>query len=87
MLFDQQVLQSFLDKHHTQYIGKYRYHSGYQIEENVFKNHYYMLDQNFREIDIFVELTITDEVIYSFQRNFTNRSVCTLSKMLFLVFK
>ena len=66
MLFDQQVLQSFLDKHHTQYIGKYRYHSGYQIEENVFKNHYYMLDQNFREIDIFVELTITDEVIYSF---------------------
>ena len=50
------IMQEFIDNHKSQYIGKYRYHSGYRVEDEVFKNHYYMLDENFRQIDIYVEI-------------------------------
>lgn len=66
MPFDFKVLQDYLEEHKTQYVGKYKFHSGYQTEENVFKNHYYMLDQNFRQIDIFVEIKIKDRITYTF---------------------
>ena len=54
MTFDKAVMEKFMADHQSQYVGKYRYHSGYRTEEHTFKVHYYMLDQNFRQIDIFV---------------------------------
>ena len=32
MAFDQAVIQKFMADHQSQYVGKYRYHSGYQAE-------------------------------------------------------
>ena len=54
MVFDTKIMQDFLDENESHYVGKYRFHSGYRAEEYKFKNHYYMLDQNFRQIDIYV---------------------------------
>ena len=69
MAFDQAVMQKFMADHQSQYVGKYRYHSGYRTEENTFKVHYYMLDQNFRQIDIFVEIHCLDEITYTFSED------------------
>lgn len=69
MAFDQTVMEKFIADHQSQYVGKYRYHSGYRTEENTFKVHYYMLDQNFRQIDIFVEIHCQDEITYTFSED------------------
>lgn len=69
MAFDQAVMEKFMAEHQSQYVGKYRYHSGYRTEENTFKVHYYMLDQNFRQIDIFVEIHCQDKITYTFSED------------------
>lgn len=66
MAINTKVLEDFIENHPTQYIGKYRYHSGYRIDDHTYKCHYYMLDENFRQIDIFVEIHCDDEVTYTF---------------------
>ena len=62
MVFDTKIMQDFLDENESHYVGKYRFHSGYRAEEYKFKNHYYMLDQNFRQIDIYVEIQCKDHL-------------------------
>lgn len=69
MAFNIQVLEDFLKEHQSQYTGKYRFHSGYRTEEYIFKYHYYMLDQNFRQIDIYVEVNCKDNVTYTFSED------------------
>ena len=69
MTFDKAVMEKFMADHQSQYVGKYRYHSGYRTEEHTFKVHYYMLDQNFRQIDIFVEIHCQDEITYTFSED------------------
>ncbi len=44
------------------YLGKYRYRCSYRISDIKMKFHYYMLDENFRNIDIYVELSYGDKV-------------------------
>ena len=65
------IMQEFIDNHKSQYIGKYRYHSGYRVEDEVFKNHYYMLDENFRQIDIYVEIHCHQKITYIFSEEET----------------
>ena len=50
------VIQQYLDEHKSHYLGKYRYRCSYRISDTAMKFHYYMLDENFRNIDIYVEL-------------------------------
>ncbi|MFR7593003.1 MAG: hypothetical protein ACLUVC_16380 [Longibaculum sp.] len=69
MGFQTQVLEDFLKNNDSQYIGKYRFHSGYRTGETEFKNHYYMLDQNFRQIDIYVEVQCKDRITYTFSED------------------
>ncbi len=69
MGFQTQVLEDFLKDNDSQYIGKYRFHSGYRTGETEFKNHYYMLDQNFRQIDIYVEVQCKDRITYTFSED------------------
>lgn len=69
MAFDIDVMRDFITSHESQYSGKYRYHSGYRMDENGFKAHYYMLDQNFRQIDIYVEVYCKDCVTYTFSED------------------
>lgn len=66
MSLDTKVMEEFIAQNESQYIGKYRYHSGYRINDYVFKNHYYMFDENFRQIDIFVEIDCEDRITYVF---------------------
>lgn len=63
------VIKDFLETHHSHYTGKYRFHSGYRIEEFGYKYHYYMLDQNFRQIDIYVDIQCLDQVTYTFSED------------------
>lgn len=69
MPFDIKTIEYFLKEHESQYIGKYRFHSGYRTEEFGFKNHYYMLDENFRQIDIYVEINCGEQVTYTFSED------------------
>ena len=69
MGFDINIMKDFIDQNQSQYVGKYRYHSGYRTEEKAFKVHYYMLDQNFRQIDIYVEIQCKDCITYTFSED------------------
>lgn len=69
MPFNIAIMQNFIDNNQSQYIGKYRYHSGYRTEDYAFKNHYYMLDENFRQIDIYVEIHCKDQITYIFSED------------------
>jgi len=69
MAFDKHILESFLDENKTHYVGKYRFHSAYRIAEYSYKCHYYMLDLNFRQIDIFLEINCQDKVTYVFSED------------------
>ena len=69
MVFDTKIMQDFLDENESHYVGKYRFHSGYRAEEYKFKTHYYMLDQNFRQIDIYVEIQCKDHLTYTFSED------------------
>ncbi|WP_050637759.1 hypothetical protein [Candidatus Stoquefichus sp. SB1] len=69
MVYDISVMKEFIATHHSQYIGKYRYHSGYRTEESGYKAHYYMLDQNFRQIDIYVDIFCKDQITYTFSED------------------
>lgn len=80
MSLDIQVLKDFLANHETHYVGKYRFHSGYRNEEYGFKNHYYMLDQNFRQIDIYVEIRCKDCVTYTFSEDLHEQEKLFIAK-------
>ncbi|MEG0276533.1 MAG: hypothetical protein RR630_05850 [Coprobacillus sp.] len=69
MRYNTQLMQEFLDDNKSQYIGKYRFHSGYRTSENSFKCHYYMLDENFRQIDIYVEVQCIGKITYTFSED------------------
>ena len=58
MSLDQQLIHEFLDAHKNHYVGKYKHHSSYRLSDYSYKYHYYMLDESFRKIDIFVEINI-----------------------------
>lgn len=69
MIINTKLIEDFIKNHPAQYKGKYRYHSGYRIDDYRFKCHYYMLDENFRKIDIFVELHCENEISYIFSED------------------
>lgn len=69
MVFDTKVMEDFLADNDSHYVGRYRFHSGYRTEEYGFKNHYYMLDQNFRQIDIYVEIQCKERITYTFSED------------------
>ena len=66
MAFKKEIIEKFIEDHQSHYIGKYRYHSSYKSDEDTYKNHYYLLDENFRKIDIFVEIRCGDQIEYTF---------------------
>lgn len=63
------TMENFISEHQSQYVGKYRFHSGYRTEEYAFKAHYYMYDENFRQIDIYTEVRVKDCVTYTFSED------------------
>ena len=69
MPFDTMIMKKFIDDHQSQYVGKYRFHSGYRNGDYSFKNRYYMFDENFRQIDIFVEINCHETVTYRFSED------------------
>lgn len=69
MPFSIQVMEQFIVDNQSQYVGKYRYHSGYRTDDHAFKAHYYMLDENFRQIDIYVEVFAQEQVTYTFSED------------------
>lgn len=62
-------MKEFLTENESQYVGKYRFHSGYRTGEYSFKCHYYMLDENFRQIDIYVEIQCKARITYTFSED------------------
>lgn len=69
MPFNKKLLEQYLKEHQSSYNGKYKYMCGYRSGEHEFKCHYYMLDSNFRRIDIFVDLSYTDQIEAKFSEN------------------
>lgn len=69
MPFDERVIENFLKENESQYVGKYRCHSGYRHADDGVKFHYYMLDENFRQIDIFLEIQCKDCITYTFSED------------------
>ncbi len=69
MIINTQIMKDFIEEHETQYVGNYRFHSGYRHDEYAFKVHYYMLDENFRQIDIYVDICFQDKITYTFSED------------------
>lgn len=69
MTYDITAMEKFVEDNKSTYVGTYRFHSGYRTEDYAFKSHYYMLDENFRRIDIFAEVFFKDEITYHFSEN------------------
>lgn len=63
------MMQKYIEEHQSQYIGKYRYHSGYRIGDYDFKFRYYIFDENFRQLDIFIDLHLHHQVTYHFSED------------------
>lgn len=67
------VIQQYLDEHKSHYLGKYRYRCSYRIGDTAMKFHYYMLDESFRNIDIYVELSYGEKVDAEFSENLNDQ--------------
>jgi len=61
-----QLMEEFLQTHKGHYVGKYKHRASYINGDCSAKFHYYMLDDNFRRIDIFVEIHYKDQITYTF---------------------
>ena len=59
-------MKDFIQSHKSQYTGKYRFHSCYRKGDYVFKNRFYIYEENFRQVDIFVEIDCKDTITYQF---------------------
>lgn len=60
------LMEEFLENHKSNYVGKYKHRASYKNGDYSIKCHYYMLDDNFRRIDIFAEVSYKDEIKYQF---------------------
>ena len=58
-----EVLKEYLKAHESKHIGKYRFRAAYRSGDFVVKGIYYIMDNSFRTIEIFVELTVIDEEV------------------------
>lgn len=63
------VIKKYIEDHESSYEGRYKYLCGYRTGEHDYKCHYYMLDANFRKIDIFVDIACEKEVKAHFTEN------------------
>ena len=65
-MIDVDVINNFIDEHKSNYKGKYRFHSCFQNGDHSYKIRYYMYDETFRQIDIYIDVSITETVDYHF---------------------
>ena len=49
-----EVLKEYLKAHESKHIGKYRFRAAYRSGDFVVKGIYYIMDNSFRTIEIFV---------------------------------
>lgn len=61
-----ELMEEFIKANKSKYIGKYKHRASFKNGDYSTKCHYYMLDQNFRRIDIFVEVQYRDKISYQF---------------------
>ena len=63
-------IEKYLETHKSNYIGKYRCHSAVQTKKFEHKFHYYILDIQFKAIDVFVTIDYSgDEIVPTFSVN------------------
>lgn len=73
MAFNDQLLKDYIDYHHNEYVGRYRYRSHYQSGPYEEKYRYYMLDESFRTIEIFLDINYQDILRYEFSEDLHDR--------------
>lgn len=56
-------IEDYLKTHKSNYVGKYRCHSSVQTKKFEHKFHYYILDIQFKAIDVFVTIDYSDDEI------------------------
>lgn len=61
-----ELMEKFIEANKSGYKGKYKHRASYKNGDYSIKCHYYMLDDNFRRIDIFVDVQYKDEIKYNF---------------------
>ena len=63
-------IEKYLETHKSNYIGKYRCHSAVQTKKFEHKFHYYILDIQFKAIDVFVTIDYSgEEIVPTFSVN------------------
>ena len=63
-------IEKYLETHKSTYIGRYRCHSAVQTKKFEHKFHYYILDIQFKAIDVFVTIDYSgDEIVPTFSVN------------------
>ncbi len=68
-----ELMREFLEEHESQYKGKYRFFSGYRHEEHGYKAQYYIYDQSFRKVTIFIEVYFEDKITYVFSEDLNDQ--------------
>ena len=56
-------IEKYLETHKSTYIGRYRCHSAVQTKKFEHKFHYYILDIQFKAIDVFVTIDYSGDEI------------------------
>lgn len=60
-------IEKYLEEHKSAYIGKYRCHSSVQTKKFEHKFHYYILDSQFRDINVFLTIDYSgNEIVPTF---------------------
>ncbi|MBO6047131.1 MAG: hypothetical protein J6P61_05175 [Erysipelotrichaceae bacterium] len=66
-------IKQYIEDHEGQYIGKYRYRTGFYSDEDTYKCRYYMIDETFRTIDIFIVIHLQNNITYEFSQQLNDR--------------
>ena len=70
VLMARKCIEKYLETHKSNYIGKYRCHSAVQTKKFEHKFHYYILDIQFKAIDVFVTIDYSgEEIVPTFSVN------------------
>lgn len=69
-----ELINEYLEKNKSTYVGKYRCHSSVQTKPNEHKFQYYIYDSQFREISVFLTIAFgNDEIIPTFSLSLNQR--------------
>ena len=67
------IIKQYIENHEGQYVGQYRYRTAYESDPQTYKCRYYMIDETFRTIEIFIDIHLNWDITYEFSQELNDR--------------